>query len=103
MDKEKLIKQLFVGKVSDILGFEKTTELLKEATDAINAIDVGQKSPIHNVSVSLPTKDVIVSEGYKIAKNAEYNYRRVLKNQDHDIYYSGWMDCYDWISKGNER
>ena len=53
MDKQKLIKQLFVGKVSDILGFEKTNELLKEATDAINAIDVGQKLPIHNVSVSL--------------------------------------------------
>lgn len=103
MDKQKLIKQLFVGKVSDILGFEKTTELLKEATDAINAIDVGQKLPIHNVSVSLPTKDEVVSEGYRIAKNAGYNYRRVLKDLDHDIYYSGWMDCYDWISKGNER
>jgi len=38
MNKEKLIKQLFVGKVSDIIGFKKTTKLLKEATDAINAI-----------------------------------------------------------------
>ena len=103
MDKQKLIKQLFVGKVSDILGFEKITELLKEATDAINALDAGQKSPIHNVSVLLPSKDEVVSEGYRVAKNADYNYRRVLRDQDHDIYYSGWMDCFDWISKGNKR
>ena len=36
MDREKLIKQLFVGKVSEIIGTEKTTELLKEATVAID-------------------------------------------------------------------
>ncbi len=36
MDKEKLIKQLFVGKVAEILGIEKTTKLLKDSTDAIN-------------------------------------------------------------------
>ena len=59
MDKQKLIKQLFVGKVSDILGFEKTTELLKEATDAINAIDVGQKLPIHIVVCSSGLKQRI--------------------------------------------
>ena len=59
--------------------------------------------PAHDVSVSLPTRDEVVSEGYRIAKDAGYNYRRVLKDLDHDIYYSGWMDCYDWILKGNER
>ena len=57
---------------------------------------------LYSVSVSLPTKDEVTSEGYRIAKDAGYNYRRVLKEPDHDIYYSGWMDCYDWISKGNE-
>lgn len=31
MDKQKLIHQLFIGKVADVLGFDKTTELLKEA------------------------------------------------------------------------
>lgn len=36
MDREKLIKQLFVGKVTEIIGTEKTTELLKEATVAID-------------------------------------------------------------------
>ena len=33
-NREKLVKQLFVGKVSEILGFDKTLELLKEANDA---------------------------------------------------------------------
>ncbi|ELM3651224.1 hypothetical protein RYR30_001955 [Flavobacterium psychrophilum] len=33
-NQEKLIRQLFVGKVSEIIGFEKTVELLKEANDA---------------------------------------------------------------------
>lgn len=36
MDREKLIKQLFVGKVSEIIGTEKATKLLKESTDAID-------------------------------------------------------------------
>lgn len=38
MKNEKLIRQLFVGKVIELLGEEKTTELLKEAVDAINEI-----------------------------------------------------------------
>ncbi len=33
-NREKLVKQLFVGKVSEILGFDKTLELLKEAKSA---------------------------------------------------------------------
>jgi len=31
MDKQKLIHQLFIGKVADVLGVDKTTELLNEA------------------------------------------------------------------------
>jgi predicted TIM-barrel fold metal-dependent hydrolase len=31
---EKLINQLFIGKVVDVLGFDKTTELLKECKGA---------------------------------------------------------------------
>jgi hypothetical protein len=38
MDREKLIKQLFVGKVAEIIGTEKTTGLLKEATVAIDGM-----------------------------------------------------------------
>lgn len=62
-----------------------------------------EKLSIHNFSVSFPAKDEVSAEGYKIANDAGYNYRRVLKDQYHDIYYSGWMDCFDWISKRNER
>lgn len=58
---------------------------------------------IPHVSVSLPTKDEACAEGHRIANDVGYNYRRVLREPDHDIYYSGWMDCFDWISKGNER
>lgn len=36
MDREKLIKQLFVGKVAEIIGYEKTIELLKDSTIAID-------------------------------------------------------------------
>jgi uncharacterized membrane protein len=36
IDRQKLIKQLFVAKVSEIIGFEKAIELLKESTVAID-------------------------------------------------------------------
>jgi len=39
MDKQRLIHQLFVGKVADILGFDKASELLKEATKALESFD----------------------------------------------------------------
>jgi hypothetical protein len=32
---EELKKQLFIGKVSDIIGFEKTVELLKQVNEEI--------------------------------------------------------------------
>ncbi len=38
-NKDKLIHQLFVGKVADILGTEKTTELLKESREAIDRLN----------------------------------------------------------------
>jgi hypothetical protein len=38
MNKEKLKFQLFVGKVSDVIGMEKTIELLKEVKDALEDI-----------------------------------------------------------------
>lgn len=50
---------------------------------------------------SLPTQDEAVSEGYKIARDTLYNHRNVLRYPLNDIYYSGWMDCFDWISKKN--
>lgn len=51
---------------------------------------------------SLPSKDEVVDKGYTKAKNADYNYRRSLRDLDHDLYFSGWMDCYDWLS-GTDR
>jgi len=34
--KQKLIHQLFIGKVADVLGVDKTTELLNEAKKAFD-------------------------------------------------------------------
>ena len=34
--KERLTRQLFIGKVAEIIGFEKTLELLKESEKTIN-------------------------------------------------------------------
>ena len=39
MDKTKLTHQLFIGKVSEIIGHEKTIELLREAKTAIDTIE----------------------------------------------------------------
>ncbi len=82
-------------------------EIIKKQMGAIDIIDpektANELLDLFSVSVSLPSKDEAVGEGYRIAKYEDYNYRRVLKETDHDIYYSGWMDCFDWISKGNER
>ena len=36
--KEKLVRQLFIGKVSEIIGFDKTLELLKESKQTIEKI-----------------------------------------------------------------
>jgi len=36
MDRQKLIHQLFVGKVTEIIGYEKTMALLRESTEAFD-------------------------------------------------------------------
>ena len=56
---------------------------------------------LHSVSITLPNKDATICEGYNKAKMQDYENRNVLRHKDQDDYYSGWMDCYDWISKGN--
>lgn len=45
----------------------------------------------------LPSKDEAVNVGFRKATVEGYNHRRVCRDPDHDIYYSGWMDCYDWL------
>ena len=56
---------------------------------------------LYSVSITLPNKDATICEGYNKAKMQDYQNRNVLRHKDKDDYYSGWMDCYDWISKGN--
>lgn len=48
---ENLVKQLFIGKVSAIIGFDKTLELLKEANSLKNAVIISEdikKECLHN-------------------------------------------------------
>ena len=54
------------------------------------------------VSGSLPSKDEVVSKGFNNANGSEYNRRNVLRDADDDLYYTGWMDCFDWLV-GNDR
>ena len=58
------------------------------------------------IEAALPSKDDAVNIGFRKAINADYNLRKVCKDSDDDLYYSGWMDCYDWLSetyKGGEQ
>ena len=48
MNKQKLIHQLFIGKVADVIGFDKTTELLKEAIEAFKDVPEGIKQDDKN-------------------------------------------------------
>lgn len=50
----------------------------------------------------LPSKDKVVGKGFNNANGSEYNRRNVLKDADDDLYYTGWMDCFDWLI-GNDR
>ena len=49
------------------------------------------------VSGSLPSKDEVVGKGFNNANGSEYNRRNVLRDEDDDLYYTGWMDCFDWL------
>jgi len=53
-------------------------------------------------SGSLPSKDEVVGKGFDKANGSEYNRRHVLRDADDDLYYTGWMDCFDWLV-GNDR
>ena len=49
------------------------------------------------VGGSLPSKDEVVGKGFNNANGSEYNRRNVLRDEDDDLYYTGWMDCFDWL------
>jgi len=58
------------------------------------------------IEAALPSKDDAVNVGFRKTINADYNLRKVCKDSDDDLYYSGWMDCYDWLNqtyKGGEQ
>ena len=74
----------------------KIAEWMQEYTD-----EVVKKLTLTDVGITLPNKDATIWEGYNKAKMQDYQNRNVLRHKDQDDYYSGWMDCYDWISKGN--
>lgn len=74
MDKDKLIHQLFIGKVSEVIGFDKTTELLKESIEAIN--ETYQKN--EQTESSSPAQSMfdwmkLSNKAYHMAKTHSYN------------------------------
>lgn len=46
----------------------------------------------------LPSKDEAVGKGFNIANANLYHRRRVLSNDEKDLYFTGWMECFEWIS-----
>jgi len=46
MDRDKLIKQLFIGKIAGIIGVEETTKLLKDATESIDSVLKSRKADV---------------------------------------------------------
>ena len=45
----------------------------------------------------LPPKDLVLNDGYNNAKMEDYTKRNMLRHKDKDLYFSGWMDSYDYI------
>jgi hypothetical protein len=57
MNEIKLTHELFIGKVTDELGFDKTVKLLKEAKEAIKPLTQGQTLPLDAVIGRLKAVD----------------------------------------------
>ena len=96
---EQLPRGIKGGAPKDIL--DKTVQELDFLKDVLVILKDAKKN-ISIKHISLPDKDKVVAEGYRIAKKEGYNYRRVLNVHENDVYYSGWLDCFDWIVKENE-
>lgn len=86
MEIKEKIEEMIAGAVVESLTIDEATERILD---------------LYIVSITLPNKDATICEGYNKAKKQDYQNRNVLRHKDQDDYYSGWMDCYDWISKGN--
>jgi hypothetical protein len=46
MEKQKLIIQLFIGKVSEVIGVDKTAKLLKESKEAFDFKELLKKKRV---------------------------------------------------------
>ena len=53
MNKQKLIHELFIGKVADKIGFKKTLELLSESNKAINKLQNETKDEVEVIKESI--------------------------------------------------
>lgn len=43
------------------------------------------------------SRDEVVCKGYNNANKGEYSRRNVLSIVEDDLYYTGWMDCFEWL------
>ena len=98
MAKKEQILELLNAYKSEVDNFNDA--VFTDKFDVL-AQDIVKLFAIPDVSITLPNKDATICEGYNKAKMQDYQNRNVLRHKDQDDYYSGWMDCYDWISKGN--
>jgi hypothetical protein len=73
-----------------VLNFalEVVEEYIKQKD--LNATD---DPKLHDIS-----KDRAVHRGYEVVRSESYKLRRVFTDRESDSYYSGWMDCFDWLS-----
>ena len=89
MDRQKLIHQLFIGKVADVLGMEKTTELLKEAKEAFAITSVSTRTFAENQEVTYKGKKYFFKEyNPRIGKTLIAN----AKSVGYDDYNDWWVD-----------
>ena len=103
-DMDAMYKQLKIEvNASETQKYYKSKEVqdLDNPTDVVDEYPKSSEINKTDFSVSLPSKDEVIAKGCNNAKGSEYNRRNVLKDVDDDLYYTGWMDCYDWLT-GND-
>ena len=83
---------------------KKSCYLTDETKDQLtnDIIKELEESNIENKNCKFFDRDKMVGAGFIYAKEANLNIRGVLKNELSDVYFSGWMDSYDY-HKVNKR
>jgi len=104
MSKQTAVDYLFEAICGDKSYYKRyTNEVMDYITYAHQKAKAMEREQIEKALLS---KDDAVNVGFRKAINAEYHLRKVCKDSDDDLYYSGWMDCYDWLNetyKGGEQ